>query len=149
MEGANIKVYAFQFSAVDKNVLSGDLYVPYLKYALVSAIPVAIGAYMVAYVEPVAGGSGVPLVKCYLNGVKVPRVVRIKTLFVKVIGVITSVVGSLAGGKEGPMIHVRRKKNAIAFICVVQFFSFVRLAVWWQQVSAKAKAQHLVEILEF
>lgn len=55
--------------------------------------------------QPIAAGSGVPLVKCYLNGVKVPRVVRIKTLGVKVIGVATSVVGGLAGGKEGPMIH--------------------------------------------
>lgn len=34
-----------------------------------------------------------------------PRVVRIKTLVVKVIGVATSVIGGLAGGKEGPMIH--------------------------------------------
>lgn len=40
-----------------------------------------------------------------MNGVKVPRVVRVKTLVVKVIGVITSLVGGLAGGKEGPMIH--------------------------------------------
>lgn len=49
------------------------------------------------FFQPVAGGSGLPLVKCYLNGVKVPRVVRIKTLIVKVLGVISSVVGGLAG----------------------------------------------------
>lgn len=46
-----------------------------------------------------AGGSGIPQVKCYLNGVMVPRVVRIKTLFVKAVGVISAVVGGLAGGK--------------------------------------------------
>lgn len=50
-------------------------------------------------IQPVAAGSGIPQVKCYLNGVKVPRVVRIKTLFVKAVGVITAVVGGLAGGK--------------------------------------------------
>lgn len=49
--------------------------------------------------QPIALGSGIPQVKCYLNGVKIPRLVRIKTLFVKVIGVITTVVGGMCGGK--------------------------------------------------
>lgn len=61
--------------------------------------PVFIGSVLVSYVEPVAAGSGIPQIKCYLNGVKVPRVVRIKTLLVKIVGVITTVVGGLAGGK--------------------------------------------------
>lgn len=52
-----------------------------------------------AYIEPIAAGSGIPQVKCYLNGVKIPRVVRIKTLIVKSVGVVCSVVGGLAGGK--------------------------------------------------
>lgn len=55
--------------------------------------------FMILLFQPIAAGSGIPQVKCYLNGVKIPRVVRIKTLFVKVIGVICSVVGGLAVGK--------------------------------------------------
>lgn len=49
--------------------------------------------------EPVAAGSGIPQIKCYLNGVIIPRAVRIKTLFVKVVGVMLSVIGGLAAGK--------------------------------------------------
>ncbi|BFZ17897.1 hypothetical protein BsWGS_20936 [Bradybaena similaris] len=55
--------------------------------------------------RPVAAGSGIPQIKCYLNGVIVPHVVRIKTLITKVIGVGCAVGGGLAVGKEGPMIH--------------------------------------------
>lgn len=36
---------------MDYNVVNGDLYVPYLLYALTNAIPVAIGAILVAYIE--------------------------------------------------------------------------------------------------
>lgn len=72
---------------------------------MINTVIVLIGSLLVTYVEPVAAGSGIPQVKCYLNGVKVPRVVRIKTLAVKSLGVISTVVGGLAGGKEGPMIH--------------------------------------------
>ena len=72
-----------------------------------NVVPVTIGSFLIAYIEPVAGGSGIPQVKCYLNGVKVPRVVRIKTLICKAVGVTLSVLGGLAVGKEGPMIHSR------------------------------------------
>lgn len=53
--------------------------------------------------QPVAAGSGIPQIKCYLNGVIVPRVVRIKTLITKVIGVIGAVSGGLAVGKVNKM----------------------------------------------
>ncbi|CAH3997340.1 H(+)/Cl(-) exchange transporter 7 isoform X1 [Pieris brassicae] len=103
-EFSNIK-YEQLKKSVDKYVLLDELYIPYLLWVLTNISIVFFGSMLVAYIEPVAGGSGIPQVKCYLNGVKVPRVVRIKTLFVKAVGVISAVVGGLAGGKEGPMIH--------------------------------------------
>jgi len=84
----------------------GDLVIPYLYWMGLSILPVFIGATMVTYIEPITAGSGIPQVKCYLNGVKIPRIVRIKTLAVKSIGVITSVIGGLAGGK----VSSRNKK---------------------------------------
>lgn len=47
--------------------------------------------------QPVAAGSGVPEIKCYLNGVKVPGIVRLRTLLCKAFGVLLSV----AGGEDG------------------------------------------------
>lgn len=38
-------------TAVDHNVLNGNLYVPYLFYVLTNIIPVAFGSILVAYVE--------------------------------------------------------------------------------------------------
>ena len=81
------------------------LYIPYLLWVALNVIPVIIGSFLISYIEPVAGGSGIPQVKCYLNGVKIPRIVRIKTLLCKAVGVTLSVLGGLAVGKEGPMIH--------------------------------------------
>ena len=52
-----------------------------------------------------AAGSGIPEIKCYLNGVKVPHVTRLGTLIAKAIGVLFSVAGGFLVGKEGPMIH--------------------------------------------
>nr|XP_027796664.1 H(+)/Cl(-) exchange transporter 7 isoform X2 [Marmota flaviventris] len=90
---------------IDKFTEKGGLSFSLLLWATLNATFVFLGSVIVAFVEPVAAGSGIPQIKCFLNGVKIPHVVRLKTLVIKVSGVILSVVGGLAVGKEGPMIH--------------------------------------------
>ncbi|XP_033998766.1 LOW QUALITY PROTEIN: H(+)/Cl(-) exchange transporter 7 [Trematomus bernacchii] len=90
---------------IEKFTEVGGLSISLILWAVLNSAIVMMGAILVAFFEPIAAGSGIPQIKCYLNGVKIPRVVRLKTLVVKVFGVICSVVGGLAVGKEGPMIH--------------------------------------------
>uniref|UniRef100_A0A2K6G971 Chloride channel protein n=1 Tax=Propithecus coquereli TaxID=379532 RepID=A0A2K6G971_PROCO len=90
---------------IDKFTEKGGLSFSLLLWATLNSAFVLVGSVIVAFIEPVAAGSGIPQIKCFLNGVKVPHVVRLKTLVIKVSGVILSVVGGLAVGKEGPMIH--------------------------------------------
>lgn len=77
----------------------------FMVYAGISVGFVSIASYCVAILCPVAGGSGISEIKATLNGIKIHRVVRIKTLFCKVFGILFSVSGGLPVGKEGPMIH--------------------------------------------
>uniref|UniRef100_A0A8L2UJZ0 Chloride channel protein n=1 Tax=Rattus norvegicus TaxID=10116 RepID=A0A8L2UJZ0_RAT len=90
---------------IDKFTEKGGLSFSLLLWATLNSAFVLVGSVIVAFIEPVAAGSGIPQIKCFLNGVKIPHVVRLKTLVIKVSGVILSVVGGLAVGKEGPMIH--------------------------------------------
>ncbi|KAG9411854.1 Chloride transport protein 6, partial [Aphanomyces cochlioides] len=66
---------------------------------------VAFAAILTIFVEPVAAGSGISEIKSMLNGLKIPRMLRFRTLCCKVIGTVCSVAGGLPVGKEGPMIH--------------------------------------------
>ncbi|KAL4241084.1 H(+)/Cl(-) exchange transporter 7 [Mactra antiquata] len=90
---------------VDKCAEHYCLLIPFAAWAGFNAMIVMVGAVLTAVFEPVAAGSGIPQIKCFLNGVKIPHVVRVKTLVIKVIGVVSAVAGGLAVGKEGPMIH--------------------------------------------
>ncbi|KAL7054479.1 hypothetical protein AAHC03_026078 [Spirometra sp. Aus1] len=82
------------------------LLIPGFAWCLSNTVPVTIAALLVTLLAPVAAGSGIPQVKCYLNGINVPFVMRAKTMLVKGIGVVLAVSGGLAAGKEGPMIHI-------------------------------------------
>lgn len=68
-EVSNLK-YGFLKRLVDSHK-NGNIGVPFAYWVLTNAFPVLIGALMVTYIEPVAAGSGIPQVKCYLNGIKV------------------------------------------------------------------------------
>lgn len=97
----------FKFS-LTRNIIAkcGDCFIlPLFTYICSNLILVSVASVLVAFVEPVAGGSGIPEIKCYLNGVRVPRVVRLRTLLAKAVGIAFSVAGGLPCGKEGPMIH--------------------------------------------
>jgi chloride channel 6 len=87
----------------------------------------AIIASAFIVIEPVAAGSGIPEIKCYLNGIKVPHVTRLTTLVSKAVGVLFSVSGGFFVGKEGPMIH----SGAIVGAGLPQFrsmfFKFINL----------------------
>lgn len=123
---------------------------------------VLVATCMVNFGEPIAAGSGIPevslsrfmhvsvreirpftklasQVKCYLNGIKMPHVVRLKTLFVKGVGVVFTVAGGLTVGKEGPMIHSGAFPEAISAVELRQpLFRPVSVQVrWWQLVFRK------------
>lgn len=93
--------YSADGSTPSSSGFFGSAFLVYLAYQTLFA---AIASLFV-WIEPVSGGSGIPEIKCFLNGINLPRVVRIKTLVCKVVGVTFSVAAGLPVGKEGPMVH--------------------------------------------
>ena len=49
--------------------------------------------------QPKAAGSGIPLIKSYLNGVRVPGLLSLRCFIAKTVGVVLSILGGLACGK--------------------------------------------------
>ena len=98
-----IAAAAMQYIPTDGD--AGPFFAVLAAYVALSMTCVAIAAGLVVFIEPIAGGSGIPEVKTYLQGVKVPRLLRTTTLLCKAVGVLFSVGGGLVVGKEGPMIH--------------------------------------------
>ena len=84
------------------SVLPGTAFFVYLSVSLLYGV---FASLPVAFVEPAAAGSGIPEIKCVLNGVQMPGVLNIRTFFCKIFGLVFAVSSGLPVGKEGPMIH--------------------------------------------
>ena len=75
-------------------------------FLLLSNSLFALLAFLAVFMEPLAAGSGIPEIKCFLNGIDIPRVVDTNTLVYKALGIIFACSAGLPLGKEGPMVHV-------------------------------------------
>ena len=95
-----------RFRATLDLIASGSHERAFVAFAGLAVLYVLVAAVLVAYIEPVACGSGIPEMKGYLNGANFARAVRMKTLLVKAVGVMFSVAAGLPIGKEGPMVHI-------------------------------------------
>ena len=71
------------------------------------------------FFQPHAAGSGIPQIKCYLNGIKLPGLLSLKTLLAKAGGVVLSVAGGLACGK----------------VCILMFIKFNSSDHRWARVD--------------
>jgi len=96
------------FRVIDKaqeHMAAGEVGLAYAWFVGLSVSFVTASTLMVNFIAPAAGGSGIPELKAYLNGTAIRHYFTLKTLVVKVIGVILSVSGGLTVGKEGPLVH--------------------------------------------
>ena len=78
---------------------------PLLIFVSLSALFTCVAGGLVAFVEPLAAGSGIPEVKTYLNGVRMKNLLHVKTLVAKLCGIMFSIGAGLIAGKEGPFVH--------------------------------------------
>jgi chloride channel 7 len=85
---------------------SYSLVMPWLFWVGSSLIFAFIAVMLTVYWAPYAAGSGVPEVMGMLNGVNGGGATYVSTLITKAAGVSCAVLGNLAVGKEGPLVHI-------------------------------------------
>ena len=89
---------------VREAVHSGELLLGWMRLVFACCGLVAVASAL-TYFAPEAAGSGIPHVKSYLNGNRLPGVLRLRVLFVKVVGIACCVAAGIPVGREGPMVH--------------------------------------------
>ena len=87
----------------------------------------AIAATMTVYIAPAAIGSGVAEAMGFMNGIRYPHYIGIKTLFVKIIGLCFAVAAGMCGGKEGPLVHIGSiVGQAVLYLPFLPFMRYFR-----------------------
>jgi len=93
-----------QFALVGVNVdMDKNVYGNYLGWSILFAL---LAFIPIAFIRPVASGSGIAEAKAVLNGIKIPACTELLSAACKGISVIFAVASSLPVGLEGPLIFI-------------------------------------------
>lgn len=97
------KLAHFKFDLIkhyfDDCAKNNCLYQPALMWMGINLVITIAGAALVTFLQPMAAGSGIPYIKSYLNGVKIPGLLTFRAFVAKTVGVVLSILGGLACGK--------------------------------------------------
>eukprot|EP01112_Ceratiomyxa_fruticulosa_P015925 TRINITY_DN4769_c0_g2_i1.p1 TRINITY_DN4769_c0_g2~~TRINITY_DN4769_c0_g2_i1.p1 ORF type:complete len:808 (-),score=128.85 TRINITY_DN4769_c0_g2_i1:106-2529(-) len=96
----------FKFRFSGDYISSGNYGMAFLIYSGVNLIFVLLASLLVIFAGPLSSSSGIPEVIGYLNGVRIPKSLSLKTLTGKVLSLILAYSSGLVVGPEGPMIHI-------------------------------------------
>ncbi|XP_071173086.1 H(+)/Cl(-) exchange transporter 7-like isoform X3 [Mytilus edulis] len=103
-EVAHIK-FKYLSDYFDQCAKDDCLYLPVFMWMGMNLVITCLASLLVTFLNQKAAGSGIPLIKAYLNGVKIPGLLSFKCFIAKSVGVVLSILGGLFCGKEGPMAH--------------------------------------------
>lgn len=98
----------WKLQLLDRIVVSSDMGHSYAFLFLLSyALPACfVAALLVVYVAPHAGGSGIPEIKAYLNGIALPHAFTFSTWLSRSLGLLLVTSAGLFAGTEGPFAHI-------------------------------------------
>eukprot|EP00240_Pyramimonas_obovata_P003424 CAMPEP_0118923936 /NCGR_PEP_ID=MMETSP1169-20130426/2280_1 /TAXON_ID=36882 /ORGANISM="Pyramimonas obovata, Strain CCMP722" /LENGTH=856 /DNA_ID=CAMNT_0006864997 /DNA_START=214 /DNA_END=2784 /DNA_ORIENTATION=+ len=97
---------SFKLQVLRQLLEGGDLGLGWLFCVVYSVGLALLSSAAVVYVAPAAGGSGIPEVMAFLNGVQLPKVFNLECMAVKWISCVFAIGSGLPVGPEGPMIHL-------------------------------------------
>jgi len=108
---------------------------------LVYALPTTcVGAVLVVFVSPRAGGSGVPDLKAFLNGNHIPGLFSLRTWFARGLGLVLVTSAGLFAGTEGPSAHL----GAITSLNIARFV-YTNLQGFLPAFGHKASCEFVVQ----
>lgn len=81
-------------------------YLDFVAYMFLTGVMSMVVVLLVRFLAPHAAGSGIPALISFFSGVNTPNLLGLRTLFVKVTGLVLVYATSLYVGKEGPSVHI-------------------------------------------